>query len=74
MHFKRDSIFDQLKVLGDSAYLKSLEISKKLDETGFKDTLSTKTSTFINKGLELSTEMYLKTSDKLVELNVIPIN
>ena len=71
---RSESLFDQMvlntKVIGDSAMTKTQELSRKLEETGIKETLTTRTSIILNKGLELGATLYLKTADKLAEINV----
>jgi hypothetical protein len=45
-------------------------MTKKFEESGFKEKFQEGTSTLVNKGLELSVDAYLRTSDKIIELNV----
>lgn len=40
-------------------------MQKKIEESGFKERFSERTSVFVNRGIELSAEVYLKTSDKM---------
>lgn len=45
--------------------MKSVEISRKIEETGIKDKVVTHTSEIMNKGLEIGAEVYHKTTDKI---------
>lgn len=71
---KSDSFIDQIiqstKELGDQALIKSVEFSRKIEETGIKQKVTTHTSEILNKGLEIGANVYHKTSDKIDQINV----
>jgi len=50
--------------------LKSQELSRKLEESRITDQFTTRTSNILNKGLELGAGLYIKTADKIDEINV----
>lgn len=66
-----DSLVDKIIDFGDKAYLKSQKLSSQIEESGIKEKLYTNTAKIFNKGLELSAEAYIATSDKISEINVI---
>ena len=58
------------KEVGDAAYHRSVQLSQRVEDSGLKEQIMTKSSQIIDKSFELGAVAYLKTCDKLKEINV----
>lgn len=63
-------MIENTKIVGDKALVKGIELSRQIEESGIKERVSSRTSEFLNKGLEIGSGVYTKTSDKFEEINV----
>lgn len=65
-----DSLMNKSKKFGETAKLKTMEMQRKLEESKIQEVVAQRSSLLLNKGIEMSAEIYVKTSMKLNQLNV----
>jgi hypothetical protein len=65
-----ENILKNTKDLTGTVVEKTKVIGKQIEESKMSRSVKTKTSEIISKGLLMSNEVYLKTSDTLTNLNV----
>jgi hypothetical protein len=65
-----ENILKNTKDLTETVVEKTKVIGKQIEESKMSRSVKTRTSEIISKGLLMSNEVYLKTSDTLTNLNV----
>ncbi len=67
---KQFSIIESLSRFDDSMYQKSKQLSQRIDEAHLKEAILSKTTTFVDRSLEVSATVYLKTQDAVSNFKV----